>query len=92
MLRKGEDTKVMIYKMLIKQLESEAKKKMEVNWKFLFSLDEISKERDFFFNLLHHIEEMADQFEESDIKTQILSILKYTPPEFLESDAQPSSP
>ncbi len=37
-------------------LEVDLKKRMEQSWKLLFSIDEISKERNFFYNLLLKIE------------------------------------
>lgn len=41
---------------LIGDLELDLKKRMESNWKLLFSIDEVSKERNFFYNLLLKIE------------------------------------
>jgi hypothetical protein len=44
---------------LISDLEIDLKKKMEANWKLLFTIDEVSKERNFFYNLLLQIEVMV---------------------------------
>jgi len=41
---------------LFTDLEADLKKKMESNWKLLFTIDEVSKERNFFYNLLLQIE------------------------------------
>jgi len=41
---------------LLHDLEGDLKKRMELNWKLLFTIDEVSKERNFFYNLLLQIE------------------------------------
>ena len=41
---------------LVQELEQSIKKKMEVNWKLLFNIDEVSKEREFFYKILIKIE------------------------------------
>jgi len=67
---------------VIKELEVDIKKRMEYNWKFLFNLEEVSKERDFFFNLLSRIEEIADESPESEVKASVMDILKFAPEDF----------
>ena len=42
--------------MLVSELEQVIKKKMEVTWKLLFNIDEVAKEREFFFKILLQIE------------------------------------
>jgi len=67
---------------LLHDLESDLKKKMETNWKLLFTIDEVSKERNFFYNLLLQIESLLNDHDDSDIKATIHEYLAFVPKGF----------
>ncbi len=82
---------------LISDLEVDLKKKMESNWKLLFSIDEVSKERNFFYNLLLQIEvsrklnnlrcqKIMQEHDDSEIKDTINEYLSFVPDEFKTPD------
>ncbi len=67
---------------LLHDLEGDLKKRMELNWKLLFTIDEVSKERNFFYNLLLQIEGLLHEHDESEIKDTIQEYLAFVPKGF----------
>lgn len=63
-------------------MENSLRQYMEQNWNMLYAVEEVSLERDFFYNVLRNIEESLGELPECDIKDKVVAILEDEPADF----------
>lgn len=68
----------------IKDFELDIKQKMEYNWKLMYALEDMIYQRNTLYNILKDIEGICQKFPNSQIKTNLVSILGKTPADFLQ--------
>ena len=66
----------------VSSMENNLRQHMEQNWNMLYAVEEVSLERDFFYNVLRNIEESLISLPDCDIKEKITAILEDKPADF----------